>query len=884
MTQETHFRSWKSGKFWLYGAALLATLSVGGVATGIVPISTFDFSITAQGATSSPTVTIEVPVNAIPAGNTPYIWSWGDANLNNVYTPLTLNAAGTAYQLTFTPSSISGLGFLVGYSVHDDAGLTSWDNDFVKLDPNNQINGGLDSGSSYVFYVDAKGNYTTLVAPTVTAPTSLPKGTVGENYDLATTPATVSDPNNMGTGTISSYSVADPLGTAVSVSGTSFTPETPGRYTVTYTYAYTTPAGTTLYASDQTTLQVASQHPNTINLPKAPDITQGKATDLSPATIGVTTSPDTTAALDIQSVLWTPAGSTTAQELAANDDGTYTFPTSGTYAITYEDATGATATLTGNVVAQPASFTPTPGASTTAVAGNPFDTASLVSLTDPNNSAITIANAVITVLGPSSSAYFSTAQELQATTLFTPDVTGTYRLTYSYVDGTGKTQTYSTTLTVVPQPEMSVTDSFQSTLTVNANSAGSYNYDPATQGVSVKDPADSKAQPVVVVQDSAGTALIPSANGTYTLSAGNIYYTQWSYPNAAPYIEQTIIVLANGQSLPTLDIPVSTTTALETFVNLINLASLTDGNGKSVDAASALADGTLTISMQDASGNTVDTSNPTSWLASALGSYTLTYTYTDATTGLTLSNTLQLVVTPKTLTLTLPEDITTQLTGKETYLFNPQTASVTDSSSATDNGYFAPIQLLDASGTLISPDDSGDYNLSAGVYSVLYSYNYYDAAGNAMPALEGVQKITVLAAPVLSAGHNQTLYLKAGQSTVVYSPDVTASDGSEVTVTVTTEKGKATQLSNGSYLLTAGSYQFSYTDANTSNSPVSEVITVKQESAQETPSTPSSKQPASTSSEKTLPKTGDDKTSVEALAGMALLAGSVTLVALRKKR
>jgi hypothetical protein len=847
-----HFRMWKSGKAWLFGAALLVTLSGAGFlpqTLGIVqPKSIYADTLATN------TLTIMVPASSVPAGASAYIWQWGTLSPANSYQALTLNSSGTYWVGTFSPAA--GASFIAGYSANAIAGSTSWDNGFTKLTGDTSLSS---SQSAPVLELVENGASMALTIPVLTA-SALPAGTVGVPYDLSATPATLTDPSHLGAGVVTSYSITGPSGTTFS--GATFTPDASGQYTVTYTYAYTTPAGTAENVTTTATVQVGTPNHNTITTPASgPTFNQLAPTDLSASAQGVTDSGAETPT--IQSVSFTPDGSSTPQTLSADASGKYTFPNKGSYSITYTDSTGATGVLSGNVAALPAIFTPVSGASTTGALNASFDTASLVTLTDPNNKAITTANARIKVTGPSNS-QFSGGIVLSAdSTQFTPDVSGTYTVDYAYVDGTGTTQTTRQTITIGAQPTLNASGNFENSIVVSADTSGNVAYDSTVQGVSVTDETAPLATPTVTLVNTADqtqTPLVANAGGTYTLNvpAGDVlaqYLVQWSYPNAAPSsIEQSVTVLANGYTLPLIAATSNSNIAVNAVFDPKNGLTVTDSTKTPVDAVTALADGTLTIEVYDPAGAPVSLAADSTFIPEMIGNYSVVYTYTDPATGLLALTTSTVMSLPTGIAGTLTENLAQPETA---YTFAPSaltktgtagaqttytdanglTVSVVDpqntlapTDSNFDNGTLVFDSVVDdASGNAIAPSADGTYLLAPGTYTPTYTYTAHDPNNGQLPlSVQIAGKLVIHAAPTLSGQTNATHQLTGTDTTFRYTadPNITASDGSTVAISSVVDASGASVIAqfDGSYALPVGTYTITYTSPLAGS--VSETVTI----------------------------------------------------------
>jgi LPXTG-motif cell wall-anchored protein len=846
-------RRWKKVKTGLYITAVVAAMSAGALIPEAFENLDQNVSVVHADPTATSKITVYVAASAVPSGHAVYAWAWNSSYGGGEAIELTLNSAGTEYVGTLGNDASSSLGFLLVQSDDTSAnGVTSWPdgwNDSASSKLANSAQWGssgtaLPSGNSFL-YVDSS-SYKIVSKPSITAPNELTEGTADDSYDLTAVAPTISDSNNLGNGTVSSYTITGPSGSkfqSTNATDSSFTPDVPGLYTITYNYDYTNPDETTGNVSDSVTLQVASQNPNTITtVNPGPDITELTATDLSATAqkvVDQANGDNATEVPTIQSVKFTAANSSTEQTITADSAGKYTFPTAGTYTVKYTDSTGAIGKMTGKVVAQPATFATVASAKTTAVVGSGFDTADLETLTDPNDSSASISNATVKVTGPTDSQFAAGITLDSGTTSFTPDVAGTYTIDYSYVDGTGTTQTATQMITADPQPTLNTDASFTADLTVTADDNGTSNYDPTAQGVFVDDERNSDAQPDVTVtpDDGDGTALTANADGTYNLTAGESYTVEWSYDSADPStIDQYVTVKSANQDTPTVTAPLTATTAPDESYDLLNDVTIKDSTGETVDTTTTLQDYDLTLSVFDPTGNFVDVNDDGTFTPTMNGYYTATYDYTDPTTGAYADKASSTILVEPTVTA--PADQTTTLSGtQKTYTFNPAKVTVDDplatDSTADNYDYGDPDSVVaivtDAAGNTLTVNSAGSYDLAVGKYLVAYTYTWYDPNEGGIAVEDtATQTITVAPAPTLSAGKDVTTTLTGKITSYNFKPDVSASDDSAVTVAIKNVKTNetVTAAKDGSYDLTAGTYQVTYTDDTTSNNPVTETVTV----------------------------------------------------------
>lgn len=756
----SHFRTWKSGKKWIYAGAVITALSIGGLVSNFIPGN--QSVLIAHADTVGQTATITYW--ATDTTKTSYsAWVW---NADGSGKWVVLNAVGNgAYTGTFTTGD----------------GDTALD---IIITPESDWNAGQSptisttiatSGNSQVAINQNYSAYAVTTTPTLSAPTDNPiSGTIGTPVQVDTTPA-ITDPNKMGIGTVTSVTVSGPSTSSIqeqniTADGT-FTPDVAGQYTITYNYGYTNLDTTTSTTSATTTINVTGDIVNTITTGTAPLVTEQNTVDLSAVATGTTDS-NADVTPDIRSVVFTPTGSTTSQTIAVISGTTYKFPSVGTYTVTYEDATGATSTLTGTVEPAPSYFTST-GASDTATVGDSLDVTSYQTLINPDNTAVSINDATITVTGPDDSSSYSESQTLDVAdgqTIFTPDVAGTYTINYSYVDATSTTQKSQEVITVNDAPTLNIDDNFQSQQNINADESGKAVFNPITQGVTVTDASNSNPTPTVIItdnNDSTYTPLIPNTDGTYTLTTnGNTmesYTVEYSYDGLDNTVWQTINVLQNGLSVPVITVNSSRTVNVNSLVSDTQNLSITDSSGNQVSIPDALADGSLIISVYDSAGNPVDVDSVGNFIPDLIGNYTVYFDYTDTNTAMSATEVIeQVVVNPK---VTAPADITEKLTGSGSRLiFTPDPTEVTvddpQNTDTSDPDYdYGSVSLGDAEGEniiTISSDNTDDnasvidngegtYSLTAGTYTVTYTYTAYDPNNPWQPVTVTVtQNITVL--------------------------------------------------------------------------------------------------------------------------------------------
>ncbi|WP_203664568.1 KxYKxGKxW signal peptide domain-containing protein [Lacticaseibacillus sp. 53-4] len=739
--KKTHFRAWKSGKIWLYGAVTLTVLGLG-VAVPTTFFGTSTTLVAHADTTSAQNATITFWPSTAYTGQKLYAYVWGTGNTayDSQFVPLSIGSAvGSADSVTLSNLSASSMGIIITTT-------NNWST-AQKLNAGGaDIMVSMTAGHSVQIGINQQGTrYATSVVPTISAPTNAPtSGIVGTPVTLNGANAVITDSSKMGSGAISSVTVTDPNGVTTPASADTFTPKIPGQYTLTYNYSYTNLDKTTSTVSANSTIQVTAENANKVTTTSGPDLTQGQAIDLSAngnTMKSHVSDSNSSVTPSIQSVSWTPTGSTTAQTITANADGTYTFPSAGTYTVIYTDGTGATGTVDGKVLAQPARFTTVTDADTKIAVGNTVDAENYYRLIDPNNSAINISNATISVTGPDSSDFTGAAI---SGTQFIPDVEGDYTINYSYVDGTGAEQKASQIITVVGGPKLNADESFEAQKTVNADGTGIYTYNPQTQGVTVTDPENDKALPSVTIYDVDGkTPLTANPDGTYNLtpagtadetgSTSGTYYVTWAYPGAEQpsWDMQTVTVLSAGQVQPVITVPAQSNVNVGSTVDTtqgLTMKNSANENLRTDEIKTALANGDLTISLTDPSGNN-STLRDGIFSATDIGNYGITFDYTDPVTGLSAVEQSGVVVSqPATNTET---DIISN--GSTTYTYSPNSGNVTLTGGNSAN-LTTVNQITDSKGipygTVDENDGVSSADLPIGSYTVQWQYTYTDVNGN----------------------------------------------------------------------------------------------------------------------------------------------------------
>ncbi len=327
-------------------------------------------------------------------------------------------------------------------------------------------------------------------------------------------------------------------------------------------------------------------------------------------------------------------------------------------------------------------------------------------------------------------------------------VLGSYTITYSYTDSSGNSA-YTKSRTVVVQDTTAPNLSLNGSSTVYVALGGTYTEEGATYSDNV---------------DGTGSAIASGTVDTSTLGSYTITYSYTdSSGNAATSITRTVIV--EDQTKPTLTLNGDSTIYVEYNGTYSELGAVfndnVDGTGDAV-----------------ASG-TVDTS--------ILGSYTITYTYTDANGNVADEITRTVVVEDSTKPiLALNGDSTVYVALDGTY---------TESGASWTDNY-------DGSGTATV---SGTVDTSTlGSYTITYSYT--DSNGNVADTITRTVIVEDQTKPTLTLNGDSTVYVEYNgtysELGAVFNDNVDGTGDAVVTGTVDTS-------TLGSYTIT-----YNYTDAN----------------------------------------------------------------------
>lgn len=406
-----------------------------------------------------------------------------------------------------------------------------------------------------------------------------------------------------------------------------------------------------------------------------------------------------------------------------------------------------------------------------------------------------------------------------------PTTAGTYQVTYSYTDATGKTVSKTITVTVEA-----------STAAVNTpdhTAALGDQWDAQDQFSGVNaDGTDIDFKDVTVSGDTVDTATPGTYNVTYSFtdSAGNV-------------ITKTVKVVIYGIVLNETNKEISTTSHWDPATNV---KKATDGAGNE------LAGSDLAIMITDSDGNTVsDFTKP--------GTYTVTYTFMTRA-GETYTTTSTIVVSNKA-SLDVQDS---ELTAGDPWQAENNFVSGTD-----DNGDALDFSQVTVSGTV---DTS-----TPGTYEVTYTYK--DSNGN---LISKVATVTVKAKDTDTSdngdGDNNG---NTGNGNNNGNGDTDTDDNNNSgSNTGDNNNGSGNTNGNGDGINTGNTGNGNQTSNNNGNSQADTIVTTPTNTAPQASSTQpvSLKAPtkpdlaSSQSSADTLPQTDENSTRHIAVAGAVLLA------------
>ncbi|WP_338347001.1 bacterial Ig-like domain-containing protein, partial [Fructobacillus tropaeoli] len=348
-----------------------------------------------------------------------------------------------------------------------------------------------------------------------------------------------------------------------------------------------------------------------------------------------------------------------------------------------------------------------------------------------------------------------------------PQKPGTYSVTYSYTDGQGNLVSNVATITVVAS-QGSLT-----TQTVNLVAG------PQTQWYkqdNLKSATDENGHPVNINQITVMGTVNPHQAGTYPLT--------YSYTDdqGNTYTQPMEVIVAASQAAITTSNETIVSGPQSRWSSYDNMVKAVDENGN------PLSDNQVTVTGQ---------ANP-----SKVGTYTITYSYTDGQGNpITQPATVTVVQSQASISTT----DSTLIAGPNTK-WNPANNFA---GAKDENGQSVSY------GSQISTNSGVDTE-KPNTYLVIYSYQ--DAAGN---TVSSTAKITVVASQGGVAAKDSTLI--AGPNTQWTAADnfsgATDEDGKPVDLSKVTVDGKVDPTTPGTYPVT-----YSYTDAQ--GNPYSKKITV----------------------------------------------------------
>jgi len=328
------------------------------------------------------------------------------------------------------------------------------------------------------------------------------------------------------------------------------------------------------------------------------------------------------------------------------------------------------------------------------------------------------------------------------------NVLGSYTITYSYTDSSGNSA-YTKSRTVVVRDTTAPSLSLNGDSTVYVGLGGTYTEQGATYSDNV---------------DGSGSANVSGTVDTNTLGSYTITYSYTdSSGNTATSITRTVIV--EDQTKPLLTLNGDSTIYVEYNGTYSELGAVFNDN---VDGT-----GDAVVS------GTVDTST--------LGSYTITYSYTDANGNVADTITRTVIVEDSTKpVLTLNGDSTVYVGLNGTY---------TESGASWTDNYDGSGQAV-VSGTVDTT--------TLGTYTITYSYT--DSNGNVADTITRTVIVEDQTKPVLTLNGDSTVYVEYNgtysELGAIFNDNVDGTGSAVVSGTVDTS-------TLGSYTIT-----YSYTDAN----------------------------------------------------------------------
>ncbi|MCL2113135.1 MAG: KxYKxGKxW signal peptide domain-containing protein [Streptococcaceae bacterium] len=676
-SKNTHFRTWKSGKIWLYGAAVLVVAMIGSgslvhadtttqaseTVVSTLPAQTSSSSVSSASiSTSSTQTTASTSSSVIPNVKSANILTSSSTSTTATSTKTVavtsiaqvsapsnaIGKIGTAYNLQNGVSATDATGKVVSFS---QLTVTVFDGN-GKVVTTNGTNFTPTYGGDYSVnysYVDKVTGKTVTAVTDVSVPSySTPSisspsdavGTVGVAFDLS---KGVSGTNASGTALAYSdlsVEVTDSNGNDVVTSGDTFTPTVGGDYSI--SYSYTDPVtGSAVSASQSLSVPIQGNTP-TISAPSEGTANVGDSYDVSKG-VTLTASdgtplPFSDLAVDVYALYGNMSLSdlinnpddvdySNSESIDLNADGTSFTPTDdGLYFITYsytDPATGDT-----EFASQVVSVPKTQVASITVPQSNQgkvntaYDVSKGVSGTDSLGNAISYADMQVTVTGPATNAQ---PVNLNGATSFTPTTSGLWIVDYTYTDSAGvtahNTQLVHIAYTATPS------------ITAPSNSIGSIGqtFD-VSQGVSATD-SDGNALDFADLTLNgfgadgneitfAGTSFTPQTEGDY-----EIFYT-YTDPVTGATAWAIRDVLVPYTTTPSITVPSDSIGQKGMSYDVTKGVVIKDSQGNVVP----LTDDNVYIEVTDADGNDIDFTGNT-FIPTADGDYTIYYSYFDSSNG-----------------------------------------------------------------------------------------------------------------------------------------------------------------------------------------------------------------------------------------------------------
>lgn len=416
-----------------------------------------------------------------------------------------------------------------------------------------------------------------------------------------------------------------------------------GKYTVTYSYKDDT--GHTV-SSQPITLTINDKDKGAITT-KDSTIENG-ASWQSSDNISTVTKSDGSDMTDneITTAIKDGTITTTITDSSGNTVDSLDTTKAGTYKITYnykdedENIISTSSTLTINVKDQ-SSITAKDSIIENGASWQPSDNISSVTKSDgsamtTNEIAIAIKDGTIT----------TAITDSDGNTLNSPDTTkaGKYTITYTYTINGKIVSSQPVILTVNAKDQSSITAK-DSTIKNGASWQPSDNIsfvtktDGSDMTTNEINDAINNGSIKVIITDPSGN--IVTSIDTTNVGDYKVTYTYTDDKGNSTTINPPITVtvsnpVVNNSALSTKD---STLKAGNTWNPVDNVKTIVDSSGNSLTASQALTDKTLTYTIQDSTGSTVDSVDTTK-----VGSYKITYSYTD-TTGKVLTSTAAITVT-----------------------------------------------------------------------------------------------------------------------------------------------------------------------------------------------------------------------------------------------